>query len=107
MSCRQHASFSHQTRPPCVDSNRDGCLIDRYRAHRNFEAIAPQSGATEKENNTIVEKWPLRLKRTQGQEGAKDEFIAMVGARWTGVERYMEWTRVVSGTAPGNEQKSR
>jgi hypothetical protein len=82
-------------------------FFDLYRAHRNFETIAAQSGATEKENNTIMEKWPLRLKRQLGQEGAQDEFSVMLGANCTGMERYMEWTRVVPGTTPGNEQKSR
>jgi hypothetical protein len=81
-------------------------LIARYRAHRNFEAIAPESGAAEKENNTIVEKWPLRLKRQPGQEGAQDEFRVMLGSSCSGMERYMEWTRVVPDTITGNEQKS-
>jgi hypothetical protein len=78
-------------------------LIARYRAQRNFEAVAPQSGAAEKENNTVVEKWPLKLKRQLGQEGAQEEFSVMLGSNGTGVERYMEWTRVVSETITAND----
>jgi hypothetical protein len=78
-------------------------LIARNRAQRNFESVAPQSGAAEKENNTVVEKWPLKLKRQLGQEGAQEEFSVMLGSNGTGVERYMEWTRVVPETITGNE----
>ncbi|KAK4099828.1 hypothetical protein N658DRAFT_539478 [Parathielavia hyrcaniae] len=84
------------THPPHVDSNCD-VSISMYRAQNFFEAIAPHSGAAEKENNTIVEKWPLRLKRQLGQERAQEEF-----------GRYVEWTRlgVVPETTTGNDQNS-
>ncbi|KAK4113195.1 hypothetical protein N656DRAFT_824922 [Canariomyces notabilis] len=81
-------------------------FFNLYRAHRNFGAIAAESGAVEKGNNTIVEKWPLRLKRQLGQEGAQEEFRVMLASSYTSMERYMEWTRAVPETITGNEPKS-
>lgn len=37
--------------------------------------------------NTIIDKWPLRIKRRAG-EGVLDEFLEMHSTGW---ERYAEW----------------
>lgn len=43
--------------------------------------------------NAVVEKWPMRLKKTAGQPGAKEEFDLLLGSGH-GAERYVEWQTV-------------
>lgn len=43
--------------------------------------------------NTIVEKWPMRLKKKAGQPGAQEEFDLLLGTGH-GNERYVEWQSV-------------
>lgn len=51
-------------------------------------------GALAKDNHTIVEKWPFRLKLRPGQPGAQEEFDRALGGGVSGKERYIEWKRV-------------
>ena len=44
-----------------------------------------------KMQNTIVDKWPTRLKKQFGDPGAKEEFDLALAASHTGAERYVEW----------------
>ena len=37
---------------------------------------------------TIIDKWPLRIKRRAGEEGAVEEYLEMHPTGW---ERYAEW----------------
>jgi len=67
----------------------------RYSRHRDFDRISADLGVAEKESNTIVEKWPMRLKLQPGQEDAQEEFNVMLGSNFSGMERYVEWKRVV------------
>jgi hypothetical protein len=50
-------------------------------------------GSTMKEEHTITEKWPFRLKLRPGQAGAQEEFDRLVGGGVSGKERYVEWKR--------------
>jgi len=46
-----------------------------------------------REPNTIIEKWPLRLKLLPHEKGAKEEFNSLLSSSHTGIERYVEWSR--------------
>ena len=46
-----------------------------------------------REPNTIIEKWPLRLKSLPHEIGAKEEFSTILSTPYTGIERYIEWSR--------------
>jgi hypothetical protein len=68
--------------------------LTRYSARYHFDRVASELRVAEKEHNSIVEKWPMRLKRQFGQEGGQEEFDVMVGSNLTGMERYVEWKRL-------------
>ncbi|SPJ78857.1 uncharacterized protein FTOL_07248 [Fusarium torulosum] len=57
-----------------------------------FHQVAKNVGAIIKEEYTIVEKWPFRLKLQPGQPGAQEEFDHLMSAGVSGTERYVEWT---------------
>jgi hypothetical protein len=44
--------------------------------------------------NSIVDKWPARLKLRPKQPGAQEEFNAAVASKLNGTECYLEWQRV-------------
>jgi len=46
-----------------------------------------------KDEHTIIEKWPFRLKLQPGQHGGQEEFDRMLRGGVSGKERYAEWTR--------------
>lgn len=50
-------------------------------------------GLVMKENNTVIEKWPLRLKKGPDEPGAVEEFDVHIAMGTCGVERYAEWHR--------------
>jgi hypothetical protein len=49
-----------------------------------------------KSRNSIVEKWPTRLKLQPDQPGAQQEFNAAVASNLIGTECYLEWQRAKS-----------
>lgn len=59
-----------------------------------FFKAAELSGAAMKNEHTVIEKWPFRLKLRPGQPGAKDEFDLYIGGRVSSTDRYIEWKRV-------------
>lgn len=59
-----------------------------------FKQICADLNVEMKEIHTIVEKWPTRLKLQLGEEGAKEEFRALLGSTFIGTERHVEWRRV-------------
>jgi len=59
----------------------------------DFDSLGRAAGARVKAENTIVEKWPMRVKRKAGQPGAEEEFRMVLASCHTGVERYVEWVR--------------
>lgn len=44
-----------------------------------------------KEEHTIIDKWPLSLKKRYGSPGAKDEFRELMALGHVGTDRYVEW----------------
>jgi hypothetical protein len=64
----------------------------RYMTKWKFEECGRLTNMAMK-NNTIVEKWPMRLRRKVGQPGAKEEFDLLLGSGH-GNERYVEWQAV-------------
>ncbi|UKZ69119.1 uncharacterized protein TrAtP1_010132 [Trichoderma atroviride] len=52
-----------------------------------------ERGTFSRIENTVVEKWPMRLKKKAGQPGAQEEFDLLFGSGH-GNERYVEWQTV-------------
>ena len=61
---------------------------------QQFQQAAKGAGMVVKEENTIIEPWPTRLKLQPKQAGAQEEFNLMLASNFTGVERYVEWKKV-------------
>jgi hypothetical protein len=57
----------------------------------DFQQVPKKVGAIMKEEHTIVEKWPFRLKLQPGQPGAQEEFDRLMSGGVIGTERYVEW----------------
>jgi hypothetical protein len=55
-----------------------------------FHQVAKNVGAIIKEEHTIVEKWPFRLKLQSGQPGAQEEFGRLMSSGVSGTECYVE-----------------
>ncbi|KAH0425491.1 hypothetical protein CcaCcLH18_10950 [Colletotrichum camelliae] len=69
-------------------------IFDRYAAELMFSESARLFGATMKEDNTVIEKWPFRLKLRPGQTGAQEEFDRLLRGGVSSQECYVEWKRV-------------
>jgi hypothetical protein len=59
-----------------------------------FAEMSRGVGLMVKEENTIIEKWPMRLKLSMPQPGAQEEFDILQASDHSGNERYVEWKRV-------------
>jgi hypothetical protein len=59
-----------------------------------FAKMPLNVGLMAKEDHTIIEKWPLRLKLSLPQAGAQEEFDTLLASGHNGSERYVEWTVV-------------
>lgn len=59
----------------------------------DFTDICDTFGVKVKPENTIVEKWPTRLRLRPGDKGAEEEFWLLFGSDFNNVERYVEWRR--------------
>jgi len=59
-----------------------------------FADIPLNVGLVAKEEHTIIEKWPLKLKLKLPQPGAQEEFDTLNASGHDGNERYIEWKRV-------------
>lgn len=51
-------------------------------------------GAAMKDDHTVIEKWPFRLKLQTGQPGAQAEFNRLVCGGVSSKEFYLEWKRL-------------
>lgn len=65
-------------------------IFERYVDELGFEKLARETGVCVKERHTLVEMWPFRLRDGAG----KEEFEILRSSRFTGCERYVEWSRV-------------
>ena len=59
----------------------------------DFDSIQQNFGMVKREQNTIIDKWPLRFTKRASDEGAKEEFERYFASLHMGVERYVEWRR--------------
>jgi hypothetical protein len=59
-----------------------------------FAEMSRSIGLMVKAENTIIEKWPMRLKLSLPQPGAQEEFDILQASDHSGNERYVEWRRV-------------
>ncbi|KAI0131304.1 hypothetical protein F4814DRAFT_164862 [Daldinia grandis] len=66
-----------------------------YMAALHFGDIEKDLHVVMKGQNTIGDAWPTALKLRPGQAGAKEEFDDALASSYSGVERYVEWKRVV------------
>ncbi len=66
-------------------------LWKRYTKECRLDETGKARGMMMKEENTIVPKWPLRLKKNATQA----EFSRLHASGRTGWERYVEWKRAV------------
>ncbi|KAK1240145.1 LOW QUALITY PROTEIN: hypothetical protein MKX08_007587 [Trichoderma sp. CBMAI-0020] len=71
--------------------DNDG-LFNKYMTKWRFEEGGKFINMAMKKN-TVVEKWPMRLKKKPGQLGAQEEFDLLFGSGH-GNERYVEWQTV-------------
>ncbi|RGP78863.1 set and mynd domain-containing 3 [Fusarium longipes] len=69
-------------------------IFDRVSKMFSFSEFPRYIGVAIKEKNTIVEKWPFRLKLSPEQKGAKEEFDLMMRGGASGKELYLEWKRI-------------
>ncbi|EHK96743.1 hypothetical protein M7I_7547 [Glarea lozoyensis 74030] len=68
-------------------------IFDRFVKNAELSKFEPLIGFAMKEKNTIVEKWPFRLKLQPGQPGAQEEFDRLLSGGVSGKEIYLEWKR--------------
>ncbi|KAK5993033.1 hypothetical protein PT974_06460 [Cladobotryum mycophilum] len=65
--------------------------FNKYMRAWKFEDGGRRMGMAIKEKHTIIDKWPLRLRKIAGEEGSREEFDMSLGTGHAGDERYMEW----------------
>ncbi|KAI1270313.1 hypothetical protein F5Y18DRAFT_367881 [Xylariaceae sp. FL1019] len=68
--------------------------FQRYMAKEKFDEIPRKLHVAMKNDHTIVDKWPTRLRSRWGLKGAQEEFDRLLASRFFGVERYVEWRRL-------------
>jgi hypothetical protein len=61
---------------------------------QRFRDAASDAELTMKMTNTIVEPWPCRLKVKPKDYGAQEEFDLLLSSSSSGVERYVEWSKI-------------
>lgn len=64
-------------------------LFERFMNECSFREISRKSKLIMKEENTIIGKWPMRLKK----DATQTEFKLLHASGHTGSERYVEWKR--------------
>jgi hypothetical protein len=64
----------------------------------HFRELEQGSGMSMKTDNTIIPRWPTKLKLRPGQEGAQEEFDILAASAHAGVERYVEWKRTAESS---------
>ncbi|KAJ5761103.1 hypothetical protein N7520_008259 [Penicillium odoratum] len=69
-------------------------VFDRFMKYYKFKEASEFFEVTMKNEHTIIEKWPYKLKLRPGQPGAQDEFDRALTMGVSGKERYVEWKRV-------------
>ncbi|CEI66053.1 hypothetical protein FVEN_g4536 [Fusarium venenatum] len=68
-------------------------IFDRISYTFMFSEFPRYIGVAMKEKQTIVEKWPYRLKLEPEQKGSKEAFDLLMRGGTSGKELYLEWRR--------------
>ncbi|KAL6702167.1 hypothetical protein J3F84DRAFT_399618 [Trichoderma pleuroticola] len=68
-------------------------IFDRFMENFKFAQVEQLFGLVMKEEHTVIEKWPFRLKLRYGQPGALEELIRLTDEVVFAKERYVEWRR--------------
>ncbi|KAG7002098.1 hypothetical protein G7Y79_00029g063940 [Physcia stellaris] len=69
-------------------------IFEFYKSNMvNFSGAADSAGLKMREQNTIIDPWPMRLKKKAGEPGAEEEFKRLMESSYSGAERYVEWVR--------------
>ena len=64
-------------------------LFQKYMIRHDFDRISREAGLVMGIENTVILKWPLRLRANASQE----EFDVLMSSGHMGSERYVEWVR--------------
>lgn len=59
----------------------------------SLDEVAERNGVVVRNAHRIIDKYPTKMKKTLGEEGAKEEFWHLVCSSRRGDERYVEWKR--------------
>ena len=62
--------------------------------HLDFRKVKRETGTEIKSTNTIIEKWPIRLKLRRGQHGSQEEFDSLIACPHDALNCYTEWKRI-------------
>lgn len=65
-------------------------LFERFMKECRLQETGLTMGLQMKSRNTIIEPWPMRIKRSATQ----NEFDLLLASGHTGSERYVKWERV-------------
>ncbi|KAK3645816.1 hypothetical protein LTR22_014584 [Elasticomyces elasticus] len=68
----------------------------RFQEYMNlyrFEELSTALHLVLRNENSIVEAWPMRLKLRHGEVGYQEEFDVLLGSNNSGLERHTEWAR--------------
>ena len=68
-------------------------LFGRYMKMENFDKVTKEAGLRMKTANTVIDAWPLRLRKGYGEPGAQEAFDRLIESGSAGNERYVEWAR--------------
>lgn len=71
-------------------------VLMEFRYNKNFDLplITSKNGMRIKTRNTLVERWPFKLKLNKVDPGFEEEFHALFASHNMGTETYLEWTSV-------------
>lgn len=68
-------------------------LFGHYMRINNFDKVGREAGLRMKTANTVIDPWPLRLRKRYGEPGAQEAFDRLMESGSAGIERYVEWVR--------------
>ena len=68
-------------------------LFERYMKILNFDIVGREAGLRMKTANTVIDAWPLRLRKGYGEPGTQEAFDRLIESGSAGNERYVEWVR--------------
>lgn len=68
-------------------------LFTHHMRMKDFDKASREAGLKMKAANTVVDEWPLRLRKEYGEPGAQEDFDRLIVSGSRGDERYVEWVR--------------